>query len=106
MPEFYRRDRGYPFTDYLTAAEAARLLKAAEADEHAELRGSSEDPDGFSYWSGWHETAGALIRVRVRPVAREHVPPEDLARLEAQEDASGTGAVGRGRESSHCPDDG
>lgn len=84
MAELYRRDRGHPFVDYLTASQAAKLLEDAKADPRADLSGCLEDPDGFAFWDGWHESTGPMVRVRVRPVAREYVPPGELARLERE----------------------
>lgn len=84
MAEFYRRSRGHPFIDYLTASQAAKVLEDAAADPRADVEGSLWDVDGFAYWAAWHESAGRMIRVRVRPVAREHVPRAELERLERE----------------------
>jgi hypothetical protein len=81
VPEFYRRSKGFPFIDYLTAREATKVLEDARADVHAEVEGDLEGEDGFTYWAGWHESCGGLIRARVRPVSREHVPADELERL-------------------------
>lgn len=81
VAEYYQRSKGFPFIDYLSAPEAAKVFEDAEADPHGDLEGSLFDPDGFAYWAAWHESCGSMIRVRVRPVAKEHVPADELARL-------------------------
>jgi hypothetical protein len=82
MPEFYRLSRGFPFVTYHTRREAEQLLAAAEADQHAHVKGCLEDPDGASYWGGFHESAGGLVRTRLHRVARTEIPVKDLVRLE------------------------
>lgn len=74
MPEFYRRTRGHPFVDYLTAPQAAKVFEDAEADPHGDVEGSLWDPDGFAFWGAWHETTGGMVRVRVTPVEPADVP--------------------------------
>ena len=81
MAEFFRRDKGFPFIDFITASHAMKLYEDAQADLHAQLSGAPEDLDGFCYYAGWHESCGGLVRVRVRPVARGEVPASVLARL-------------------------
>lgn len=83
MAEFYRRSKGFPFIDYVTASHAAKLFEDARDDVHAELVGALEDADGFAYYAGWHESCGGLVWVRVRPVAREDIPVLALVQLES-----------------------
>jgi len=84
MAEFYRLSKGHPFVTYHTRAEAERLLAAAEADEHAHVKGCLEDPDGASFWGGFHESAGGLVRTRLHWVAKVDIPAGELARLEQE----------------------
>jgi len=88
MAQFYREDRGHPFVRYITAPRAAKLLEDARADRNAAAEGALDDPDGFTFWSGWHESTGPMVRVRVRPVPREHIPPVQLAMLETAPEES------------------
>lgn len=91
MSEFYRRDKGFPFIDYLTAPQAAKVFEDAKADPHGDVEGDLEAEDGFAYWAGWHESCGGLVRTRVRPVAREHVPAAELEQLLTAAEADGSG---------------
>lgn len=63
----YRRVRGFVWnTDDLTAARAAALLAEARATAHSGVRGDLDV--GFDYWSGYDESAGPLVHVRVQPL--------------------------------------
>ena len=88
---FYRRSKGFPFVDHLTAAQAAQVLAEAKATDYGAVEGDLET--GFRYWVSWHETTGPITRARVFPVAPEQVPEAERLVLDA-----GRWVVGYGRD--------
>jgi hypothetical protein len=63
--------------DYLTADRAREVFDAAGKDPGAKRRGALDGWDGFTF------LAAGVMRVRVRPVAREDIPAPELAKLES-----------------------
>lgn len=72
----YRRVRGYPWNvDYLTRDEAAAVLEEAKVSGFGDVIGGLRG--GFTYWAGFHETTGPIVRSTVMPA-------------DAQDDRAGT----------------
>jgi len=75
--------------DHLTRDQAAQVLDEARAAGHGDVVGDLGT--GFSYWSGWHPSAGCFLRTHVYAVDPEQVPADERAILDA-----GGWVLGRG----------
>jgi len=95
MVEIYRRVRGYAWNvDYITCEHARRLISEADKAGESDSAARPEYVDGvISFVAGRLCGVGGM-RVWLRPVARELVPPDVIERLEAEAAGNAPGAAG------------